>query len=148
MSNADYLAAMAEAKLEYERYLEASKRKRPNTRVDSRRTPPAAAIPAKLPDVSDVGDVPAALEVLDAADEAAKKLAKKLAKPVSQDGAAKSIRKKSAPSSPRKAAARASGDGTQPKKSRKSTPAEGKSEVSDEAVKSAPARKAARTRDG
>lgn len=47
MSNADrndYIVAMAEAKREYERYLLASKRSRPNTRVDSRRATPEPAV--------------------------------------------------------------------------------------------------------
>ena len=73
MSNAEYLAAMAEAKREYERYQEASRRTRPNTRVDSKRTPPAVVVPPRLPDVKDVGDVPAALDELDAADARAGK---------------------------------------------------------------------------
>lgn len=61
MSNTDrndYIVAMAEAKREYERYLLASKRSRPNTRVDSKKA--AADSAADAPGVDQV----AALEAI------------------------------------------------------------------------------------
>lgn len=127
MSNADYLAAMAEAKAEYERYLEASKRTRPNTRVDSKRTPPALVVPATLPEVSDEDDVAAALELLDAAEESARKATRakggrakatktRTSRPASGANGTRAGAAARKASGARKAATTAKADGATPKK--------------------------------